>query len=225
MKSRNEPMYPTFTYHVYNKAVGKENLFRSDSDYSWFLSRVKRSLLPYCDILAYCLIPNHFHFLIRVRCDKEIATNYMKICSEKHISVPESQGPVLIIRQSLRGLFTAFAKYYNAKYNRKGKLFEFSYRRITVENESYFRNLLLYIHHNPIHHGLSNDIRDWKYSSFNAFISDKASLISRKFVLDWFEDQNEFLNFHQCTENQHISPELLIEESTSNLKITCLTAP
>ncbi len=204
MKNRNEPLFPTFTYHLYNKAVGTENLFRSESDYSWFLSRVKKCMLPYCDILAYCLIPNHFHFLVRIRNDQEIVRNHHKICKDRQIPLPVDPSPVLIIRQSLRGLFTSFAKYYNATYGRKGKLFEFSFKRITVEDESYFRNLLLYIHHNPIHHGLSRNFRDWKYSSYNAFISGKETLISRNYVMDWFTDLNEFIEFHRNIDQEEL---------------------
>ncbi len=55
------------TYHVYNKSVGGVLLFKSSNDYFYFLKKLERYILPIADIYAYCLIPNHFHFLLKIK--------------------------------------------------------------------------------------------------------------------------------------------------------------
>ena len=55
------------TYHIFNKAVGNELLFKTEKDYYFFLKKYERFILPYTEIYSYCLIPNHFHFLLRIK--------------------------------------------------------------------------------------------------------------------------------------------------------------
>lgn len=62
-----EILEPGFYYHIYNHANGRENLFCSDENYRFFISRYKKHIAPIADIFAYCLMPNHIHFLVRVK--------------------------------------------------------------------------------------------------------------------------------------------------------------
>ncbi len=72
-----------------------------------------------------------------------------------------------------------------------------SFKRILVEDEDYYTSLISYIHRNPIHHGLVDNYQDWKYSSFNAFLSDKKTSIDKVEVLSYFDSQEDFVAFHE----------------------------
>ena len=69
-----EPLIPGKYYHIYNHANGNEQLIREDKNYKFFLLKVKEYVVPVAEIFAYCLLPNHFHLLIRIK-DEEILTN------------------------------------------------------------------------------------------------------------------------------------------------------
>src|SRR5690606_39761531 len=58
---------PRGIYHLYNKAISKKKLFYEDSDYRRFLTKFEIYFVPYLDIIAYCLIPNHFHFQVQIK--------------------------------------------------------------------------------------------------------------------------------------------------------------
>ena len=72
------PLEPTHYYHIYNHAVGKENLFEREEDYKYFLSKMKEYLIPVTDILAYCLEPNHFHMVVRIKTKWYLMTLFYK---------------------------------------------------------------------------------------------------------------------------------------------------
>ena len=65
-------MIPGSTYHLYNHANGRENLFVETKNYYFFLEKLSFHVLPVAEIYAYCLMPNHFHMLIKIRNQKEL---------------------------------------------------------------------------------------------------------------------------------------------------------
>lgn len=71
MKFKTAPLEPDCVYHVYNRANGHERIFLSDENYRYFLAQYGKYVGPYTDLFAYCLMPNHFHFLIRIKGEKE----------------------------------------------------------------------------------------------------------------------------------------------------------
>lgn len=68
------PLYPEKVYHIYNHANGNENLFRNPANYSYFLEKYSEYIYPIAETYAYCLMPNHFHLMIKVRSENEIIT-------------------------------------------------------------------------------------------------------------------------------------------------------
>lgn len=67
-----ETLEPDKYYHIYNHAVGQDNLFNTDENYRFFLEKYAHYIIPVADIFAYCLLPNHFHFAIRIKPEDEI---------------------------------------------------------------------------------------------------------------------------------------------------------
>ncbi len=184
---RQEKLICGETYHIYNKTVGSELLFKSDEDYKYFLKKLERFILPIAIIYTYCLIPNHFHLMLKIK-ETEKIPQLQRISDEEHSDY--------IIR-TFGNFFQSYSKSFNKTYKRKGRLFIQPFKRILVDDEDYFVLLVNYIHRNPIHHGLVKELKDWRYSSFVTFLSVKPTNIDREEVLSFFNSLEEFIQFHE----------------------------
>jgi REP element-mobilizing transposase RayT len=168
-KNRQEVLVCGETYHIYNKAVGSELLFKGAADYEWFLKKLERFVLPIADIFTYCLIPNHFHLLLTIKEPDEIF-ELQKLDEDDYSNY---------LSHVFGNFFNSYSKSFNKMYDRVGRLFFQPFKRIAVEDEDYFILLVNYIHRNPIHHGLVKEMSDWKYSSYNAIASNKPTSLNR----------------------------------------------
>ncbi|MCX2678996.1 hypothetical protein OOZ15_03500 [Galbibacter sp. EGI 63066] len=74
MQNNKAILSPEGTYHIYNRANGSEQLFLSDENYWYFLRKYDEYINPVADTFCYCLMPNHFHFLVRVKSEEQLAT-------------------------------------------------------------------------------------------------------------------------------------------------------
>lgn len=175
-------------YHIYNRAVGSEQIFITNTDYYYFQKKFERYLNPFIELYAYCFIPNHFHFLLRIK-DKS------KIIEELNYKGEEFSHRN--INQAFSNFFNSYTKSFNKVHNRMGKLFMLPYKRILVDDESYLITLINYIHRNPIHHGLIKDFPGWKYSSYNDYLTNKVSFVKKDFILSFFNCIDDFIGFHQ----------------------------
>ena len=175
-------------YHIYNKAIGSELLFRTEDDYYFFLQKLDRFILPVAEIFSYCLIPNHFHFLIYTRQEEDIKQRLKKKSFENE------RNP---IHQSFSNFFNSYSKSFNKAHKRSGRLFLYPFKRILVDKEDYLLSMINYIHRNPIHHGLVKNFSDWKYSSYNSILSDKPTKIERTYIIQLFGSIEEFVVFHE----------------------------
>jgi len=128
-----------YIYHIYSHANGKDLLFVEDSNYQNFLDRLSKYISPVAEIYAYCLMPNHFHLLVRF---KDLENN--KVANEHQY-----------LMKPFSNFLNSYAKAYNKRYNRRGALFLDFLKRKRVQDEKYLLKLLHYIHNNPVHHGLS----------------------------------------------------------------------
>ncbi len=189
-----EKLIPGNTYHIFNKAIGKDKLFISDKDYSYFLQKFDRFILPIADVLAYCLIPNHFHILLDIKEYDNLKTELPK----KYDDTPD-----IFISQVFSNFFNSYTKSYNKANRRAGRLFCYPYKRILVEDDDYLTYLINYIHRNPVHHGITESFSEWKYSSYNAIVSNKPTKVDRNLVLSLFGSKDEFITFHEENKTKH----------------------
>lgn len=178
---KQESFNPSQFYHIFNRGNNKENIFISEANYSYFLKLIKKYLLPVCDIYAYCLLPNHFHFIIRIKDNDELPENIKN--GERKLHQPFSN------------LFNAYTKAINKKHNRIGSLFQEHLKRIKIDNELYLQNLIVYVHTNPSHHSISN-FENYLHSSYKSIISSKTTLLKRDEVLILFDDVENFKVVH-----------------------------
>ena len=107
--------------------------------------------------------------------------------------LPQNPG----MSRAFSNLFSSHAKYINKKYNRTGSLFEKPFQIKHINSESYYGQLVYYIHWNPQLHGLIDDFRNWKYSSFTAYLSDSKTSILKEPVYGWFGGKDNFITAHQ----------------------------
>lgn len=195
MPSRNiiREFSPQEFYHVYNRGVGESDIFSDDQDYQIFLYYLQIYLLPlehvlqkyknlplrlYCknlseevELLAYCLMPNHFHFLL-------------------------FQKPKDGVTKLLKQLSNAYTLYFNSKYQHAGSLFQGSYRAVKVTNIEQALHLSRYIHLNPLVSEITADLREFPWSSYHEYLNlNEPTLIHRQQVLSAFPNHSAYSQF------------------------------
>ncbi len=202
----NDPFQTECFYHVYNHANGNENLFRYTENYNYFLKKYGKYIEPVAETLCYCLMPNHFHFLIRVKNESSFCA-FIESSSGKPLQgfqTLEGMGAVAKIAAINRittlqfsHLFNCYTQSYNRLFNRKGSLFIPRFNRKEIDSNDYLTKIIHYIHYNPIHHGFCKSIDVWPFSSYKTILSDKPTKLSREMVLQWFGGHKEYIQFHK----------------------------
>ncbi len=186
---KQDVLEPGATYHVFNRGNNKEDIFKEEENYFYFLKLIRAHLLPVCDIYAYSLLGNHFHLLLKIK-EREALSNIHQ--NKTHLP--------------FSNFFNAYTKGINKKYNRTGSLFQEHFKRKRVNDEKYLVQLIAYIHLNPIKHGFVEDHRKYRFSSYQAYIGAKPtsiktdyifSLIDRKTFEQWHDERRlntQYLN-------------------------------
>ncbi|SHG89138.1 REP element-mobilizing transposase RayT [Chryseobacterium oranimense] len=180
--SNTENFEYEYVYHIYSHANGRDLIFREEENYKYFLDKLVKYIVPIAEIYAYCLMPNHFHLLVRFKSEDQI---------------PNEDEHKYLMKQ-FSNLLNGYAKAYNKRYNRKGSLFLDYLKRKRVNDSEYLIKLFHYIHNNPVNHGFVEDIKDWKYSSYHSYINlAKESKIERTEMMQYFDTVNDFIEYHQ----------------------------
>lgn len=168
-------MTPGQFYHVYNRANADEKLFYNDDNCRYFLMQSDKYISEIGILYAYALIPNHFHFLI-------------KLYSEEHFG-PDSRKR---ISQVFSNLFNSYTKSFNSYYRRRGTLFSQPFKHSIIDSMQYRINCVLYIHHNAVHHKLCEDFEEWPYTSHRWLFTFPDDLRSLE-LFSWFGSCEEYL--------------------------------
>ncbi len=169
-----EPLVEDTYFHIYNRGNNKENIFKEEKNYLYFLNLMNKYLVDICDIYAYCLLPNHFHLVLKTKPKQE----------SKAIS------------QKFSNMFNTYSKAINKAYERNGSLFKDRFSRKRIDNEKYLIQLIVYTHLNPQKHGLIQDFRKYQHSSYASYLSNLATKINRTFILDLFDGKLNFEQIH-----------------------------
>jgi REP element-mobilizing transposase RayT len=156
-------------YHIYNRGNNQQNIFFKPDNYLFFLTKVRRYIIPYCDILAYCLMPNHFHFLIRSD-ERTIATK----------SVADKDKNVL--SEGIRHLLSSYTQAINKQNNSTGSLFQQNTKAksIVKGSRNYDQICLHYIHQNPLKANLAKKMEEWEFSSFLDYCGKRNGTLCNK---------------------------------------------
>ncbi|MEX2028231.1 MAG: transposase [Candidatus Curtissbacteria bacterium] len=201
-------------YHVYNRGVEKRKIFEDDQDYKVFLHYLKRYLTDEDDevrprwkkelsqrvsLLAYCLMENHFHLLVK-QTTKDAVTIFMRCMSN------------------------AYTKYFNEKYDRIGPLFQGKFKAVLVDNDDYLLHLTRYIHLNPLgHKGLTRSdlaiLENYLYSSYHDYLDKRNTLwLHRETVLEYFQSSRtlgtKYSSYKNFVEDFAVDPKIYLEDYT-----------
>lgn len=180
-------------YHLFTRVSGNELIFRNEENYMYFLQKISKYLLPYCDIYAYCLAPQRFSLLICFHSKNKI----LKTLNFEEKDFTKEQEHKFLM-QPLSNLLNSYAKAYNKLYKRKGALFVDYIKREKFDDEESLKNIFRYIHQIPIQNLLTKNIDEWKFSSYQSYLElEKPTKIQRAFMLSFFETQNDYINFHK----------------------------
>jgi REP element-mobilizing transposase RayT len=157
-------------YHLYYSGDPKEAIFRLEEDYYVFLDLLRKYTGYITNLFAYCLLPSHFHLLLRIK--EKVKIDYVYSTDE-------------MLWVQFENLFGAYTRYINRSYQRSGSLIEGgSPREIPWENDL-ICDLVVYIHQNPQIHGIVSDFRYWPFSSCNAHLrQDRRSMIAKELLLN-----------------------------------------
>ncbi len=192
MENYTELLSPDNFYHIYNRSNGNEKLFFSLENYIYFLEKYKQYIHPFVDTYCYCLMPNHFHLLVKVKSSPNLS---LDLTGFKNLSGLTEFSPNSISRQ-FSNLFNSYSKAINKQEGRKGNLFIRPFKRKKIDSMIYLSKLVHYIHHNPVEAGLCNRPEDYKFSSYSSLISNSKTLLKREEILSWFEDLENFKFVH-----------------------------
>lgn len=135
-------------YHIYNRDNNRQPIFFKPDNYLYFLEKVRKFVLPHCDILAYCLMPNHFHFLI----SSDNRTVITKLIGDQNRN---------ILSEGIRNLLQTYTKAINKQNSSTGSLFQQNTKAkcLSKGSNSYDYICMNYIHQNPMKAKL---VKGWK---------------------------------------------------------------
>jgi len=220
------PLIPDTSYHIFNHANGFENVFRKEENFYFFLEKYRLYIWPIAETYAYCLMPNHFHLVVRIRKREVIAAlirnkknnNFSKVSNlEMSVNVPQNEfdktksvnfGKVLMISDSeiekylskqFSNLFSCYTQSFNKVYNRMGSLFIKNFKREPIFDKTHFLNVIVYTHRNPVHHGFCANYEDWEYSSYNEIVNGVCDLTETSKSLKITDGLERFIEKHRLT--------------------------
>lgn len=179
-------------YHIFNRGNAKSDIFLEDADYQLFLNRLSEALFPNpahghhvqrgrgvrkqlppdsFSLIAYCLMPNHYHLLVRQNSELPVGALVLKVCG-------------------------GYAKVFNKKYHRVGSLFQDQFKAVHVDRNEYLLHLSAYIHQNPKVAGLVSDMGAWEYSSYPEYVRQvEWEVCDKKIILDQFQGPDAYSVF------------------------------
>ena len=147
--------YKNELYHIYNRGNNQQKIFFKPDNYIFFLKKVRRYILPCCDILSYSLMPNHFHFLIHSD-ERTIATKTIRTQAKN------------VLSEGIRHLLSSYTQAINKQNSSTGSLFQQNTKAkpIVKGSRNYDLTVFHYIHQNAYRAKLVEKMEDWEYSSF-----------------------------------------------------------
>jgi len=194
---------PDFYYHIYNRGNAKCNIFYSEANYLYFKRKYSEYISPIVDTYSYCLMPNHFHFLVKIKSEKEIFEFLIgeNKLTAKNLSFTEFKkldinAVNVILSKQFSNFFNGYSQAVNKQESRTGSLFQKAYRRKKIDSNEYLKKAILYIHLSPVEHGFVEKINEWSHSSYASIITNSDPLIKGKEVIDLFEDVENFRQTH-----------------------------
>lgn len=180
-----------FPYHIYNRGNRKNNIYLNTKDYLRFIKRLKEYKNKFeIEILCYCLMPNHFHLILKSPTNDAITKFMLSLC-------------------------TSYSKYFNIKHELVGRLFQERFQAKIVETDEYLLHLSRYIHLNPISEEIEklafsprstpgvevSRLQNYPWSSYHEYYDDKKGICDKDQILGYFQKQNSSKSYKSFVES------------------------
>lgn len=160
-------------YHIYNRGNDKQRIFFRDSNYDFFLNKVKRYIMPHANLLAWCLMPNHFHFLVQANQETQ------KIVKETPIKINA-------LTESIRLMLSSYTRAIQKQESKVGSLFQQKTKFKCADD--YLTSAFHYVHQNPYRAGLVKKMEDYAWSSMKEYVGLTTQNLCRLDVAYQFID-------------------------------------
>lgn len=182
---------PATAYHLYNRGNEKQPIFFSRENYLFFLRKVRAEWLAYCDILAYCLMPSHFHFVIAAKkAGCEFLTLKNKETHLQHLS--KAVGKTL----------SSYTMALNLERQKSGNLFQKKTKAKLLDTKpatgSCLANCVHYTHNKPFVAGLVADAKEWEFSSLREYAGLRNGTLCNRELLYRLTGMDE-AEFRACS--------------------------
>jgi REP element-mobilizing transposase RayT len=175
MPRRTIRFAPGLYYHIYNRGNNRQSIFFQPDNYIFFLRNIHRYLLSTIDMIAYCLMPTHYHLLVRIK---------------------ESENETSRFSAAMMRLSVSYTKAINKRFERVGVLFQGVFKAKNIKKISHLLSLCRYIHANPVKGGLVTSPEDWPYSNYLEWIGKRQGhLVDKGFIHDHFDTPEQYEEF------------------------------
>jgi len=175
-----QPAYTNHFYHVFNRGNNFEQIFFNQQNYHFFLKRLLQYFDNKINLVAYCLMPNHYHLLVEILQDG-------------------------YLQKAMQKFSTSYTKAINKEQSRVGHLFQGRYKSKLIPNNNYLLHLSRYIHLNPVKAGLAKKPEDWLFSSYLDFADKrKSEYINHEIITSQFQDYQNFVTSFQEEQNYYL---------------------
>ncbi len=190
-------------YHIYNQGNNREAIFREREDYLHFLHKFRAMVFPNGNLLSYCLMPNHFHFLFETtpRSIEKIRIGSLEVAR---------------LSNAFRLLLSEYAQEFNQKYKRSGSLFRQRTKGKYIKERNHALLCFHYIHQNPVKAHLVPKLEDWEFSSFQDYLGERRGTLCQKELAYRSLDlcPKTFYNDSYEIISEHIFNDLCLEKRT-----------
>jgi putative transposase len=188
MPRRNVAFRSGNYYHLYNRGNNHQLIFFERENYLYFLRLLRHHLAnDTLDIIAYCLMPNHYHLLVHLKINN--------------------------LSSSMQSFGLAYTKAMNQRYERSGSLFQGRFQAIHVDNDVYLSNLSRYIHLNPVKAGLVGKAEEWEFSSYPEYVGLRGgTLPKREVIASQFASAEAYRRFAEAKGDLQIIRHLMVDE-------------
>lgn len=169
-------------YHIYNRGNNSQKVFFETRNYDFFLTKIRKHVGPLCDILAYCLMPNHFHILIAKR--------------DGAPSDGLSPSDGFELERAVGVVLRSYTQAINKAHNRTGSLFQQKTKFKEIKTNLQAQICMYYIHQNPVKAKLVSRLEDWSFSSFNEYYNSNdavSNFAEASLILDLPKSKNDFI--------------------------------
>jgi REP element-mobilizing transposase RayT len=215
MPRREIPFLPDQYYHFYNRGNNRQVVFMERENYVYFLKGIKRYLRGQVEVIAYCLMPTHYHLLVRVLANQTsevakqvslakqqtsevakqvpLANQTSEVFKTSEVSTPGVSKQVSLAMQKF---LISYTKAINKRFERTGALFQGQFQAKPVTTYKHLLTLCAYIHANPVKDGLAAAPEMWDFSNYLEWLGLRnGTLVNREFIHENFGTGEEYKNF------------------------------